>query len=189
MNPPVPVAGAVLTGGASRRMGTDKALLEVDGRPLARRLAEVLAAAGCDPVWCQGGDEPALRALGLDVVPDERPGEGPLVATLTALRRAGEAGAELVVAACDLRDLTVDAVRATIAPSLEDGDAVVAVAGGRRHLLARWSPAALDALVTLVDGGVRSYMAALDRLRVTEVALAPAALHNLNHPEQGAGDR
>jgi hypothetical protein len=43
--------------------------------------------------------------------------------------------------------------------------------------------------VTLVDGGVRSYMAALDRLRVTEVALAPAALHNLNHPEQGAGDR
>src|SRR5690606_32897540 len=69
VNPPVPVAGAVLTGGASRRMGTDKALLEVDGRPLARRLAEVLAAAGCDPVWCQGGDEPALRALGLDVVP------------------------------------------------------------------------------------------------------------------------
>jgi len=71
-------------------MGTDKALIEVRGRAMALVVAEALGGAGCEPVWCQGGDEVALSALGLDVVGDEQPGEGPLVATLSALRRAGE---------------------------------------------------------------------------------------------------
>ncbi|WP_434127450.1 molybdenum cofactor guanylyltransferase, partial [Enterococcus faecium] len=57
-------AGAVLTGGDSRRMGTDKALIEVDGGPLARRVANALRAAGADPVIAVGGDLEALGDLG-----------------------------------------------------------------------------------------------------------------------------
>ena len=183
MNPHPSVAGVVLTGGASRRMGTDKALLEVRGRALALTVADALSGAGCRPVWCQGGDESALRALGLDVVPDELPGEGPLVATLAALRRSD---GEIVVAACDLPELDVAAVEAVLAPSLADRDVAVAVAGGRRHLLARWSATAAASVGELVDGGVRSYMAALDRLRVVQVIVDPAAVRNLNEPGQAA---
>lgn len=183
MNRYPPVAGAVLTGGASRRMGTDKALIEVRGRALALTVAEALAGAGCEPVWCQGGDEAALAVLGLDVVGDEYPGEGPLVASLSALRRAG---GEVVVAACDLPELDARAVAAMLAPSLAGRHVAVAVAGGRRHLVARWSPGAAEPLQALVDGGVRSYMAALDRLDVVEVALDPAVVVNLNEPDQAA---
>ena len=47
---PVAFAGAVLCGGASRRMGSDKALLGVEGRAMAVRVAGALAAAGGRPV-------------------------------------------------------------------------------------------------------------------------------------------
>ena len=84
MAPPI---GAVLCGGASRRMGVDKAAVEVDGTPMARRVGDVLAAAGCSPVIAIGGDPTALGHLGLDVVDDGFPGQGPLGGILTALSR------------------------------------------------------------------------------------------------------
>lgn len=175
------VAGAVLTGGASRRMGTDKALLVVGGVALATRVGATLEAAGCAPVWCQGGDRPALESLGLVVAADDEPGEGPLAAVCSALRLAD---GEVVVAACDLPDLTAAVVTAVMEPSLADHDVAVAVADGRRQLLARWSPSALETLSALVGRGVRSYLAALDELRVVDVDVDPSAMHNVNRPDQ-----
>ena len=52
-------AGAVLCGGASRRMGTDKAFVEVGGQPMAERVAAALEEAGCAPVVFVGGERRA----------------------------------------------------------------------------------------------------------------------------------
>jgi molybdenum cofactor guanylyltransferase len=84
---PLPAfAGAVLCGGASRRMGRDKALIALEGRALAVRVAEAVAAAGASGVVAVGGDLEGLRAAGLAAVPDrDGPGAGPLAGILTAL--------------------------------------------------------------------------------------------------------
>lgn len=85
-----PFGGAVLCGGASRRMGTDKALLAVGRQPMALRVTIALQMAGAQSVVAVGGDAAALGALGLRVVPDERPGE-------RSIRRAVVAASGLVV--------------------------------------------------------------------------------------------
>ncbi len=45
------ISGALLTGGASRRMGTDKAALTLDGMPLALRTARLLAELFHEVLW------------------------------------------------------------------------------------------------------------------------------------------
>src|SRR5690606_29827571 len=88
--------GAVLTGGARRRMGRDKALIEIDGRAMAVIVAATLVEAGCEPVVAVGGDAEQLTGLGLAFVPDVEPGAGPLGGVVGALewfatdRRAGD---------------------------------------------------------------------------------------------------
>lgn len=169
-----PPAGVVLTGGASRRMGTDKALLEVAGMPMAARVADALAGAGCSPVWCQGGDARRLAALGLTVRPDPQPGSGPLGAIAAALAHSG-GGA--VVAACDLPDLTSEAVRGL----LHDPDRPAALAsGGRAQLVAWFPPAAAEPLAQLVDDGVVRFGTALERLGAVLVDVDAEVVRNVN---------
>ena len=102
------VAGAVLAGGASSRMGRPKALIEIDGRTLLDRAVGALTAAAIDPVIVVGGDQAAIEAAGHRFVPDEYPGEGPLGGIISAL---GAVDTDLVVVlACDLLAASPDAV-------------------------------------------------------------------------------
>jgi len=81
-------------------MGRDKATVLIDGVPMARRVADALEAAGASEVIAVGGDADALGRMGLPTWPDDQPGDGPLPATITALRAARED--TVVVMACDL---------------------------------------------------------------------------------------
>ena len=94
----LPVTAAILVGGKSRRMGTDKALLEVEGVALARRVADV-AAPLCERVLICGSRED-LGGLGYEVIPDLNEGAGPL-AGLQAALVAAETDWVLLLA-CDL---------------------------------------------------------------------------------------
>ncbi|MDJ0769914.1 MAG: molybdenum cofactor guanylyltransferase [Ilumatobacter sp.] len=175
-------AGVVLAGGASARMGSDKATLPVDGRPMAVRVADALWEAGCQPVFCQGGDAAALASFGLEVSPDSMPGEGPLPAIHAAIDRVR---GDIVVAACDLADLDAATVTALIdrAGAGDDAaDVIVATAAGRRHLLSYWAARAAAPLADLIARGTRSYGAALDELAVIEVDVDVAGVRNVNTP-------
>jgi molybdenum cofactor guanylyltransferase len=177
-------AGAVLCGGASRRMGRDKALLCVDGRALALRVADALGAAGADPVPAVGGDLDALAALGLAGVPDQEPGAGPLTGILTAL--AQELAPVTFVAACDLVAPSPEAVTATVAAlgAAEDEVAVPLVDGRRQWMHAAWRAGAAAPLAAAFAAGERAVHAAVAAagLRVADVALPAEAVADADTP-------
>lgn len=177
--------GAVLCGGGSRRMGRDKALIELDGVPLAGRVGAALRAAGADPVLALGGDAPALEAIGLTVVADDDPGAGPLAAIVGALRRT-DAPVVLAVA-CDL--LAPDpAAMARVVDALQQAagaDVAVPVVEGRRQWAhAAWATSARDHLAAALAAGERSLRGAAAGLQVVEVAgLDAGALRDADRPE------
>ena len=73
--------GFVLAGGQSTRMGRDKALLELEGRPLVARAVETLRALGIEVRICggqQGGPRTVELARYAEVIPDSFAGCGPL---------------------------------------------------------------------------------------------------------------
>ncbi len=132
------VAGLLLTGGASRRMGADKSRLLVDGRHLAGHLAEMLVTVA-NPVREVGPGVTRLTHL-----VEERPGEGPLSAMVSGWDALCEDATpdSVVVLACDLPMLSVKLLRLLVEwPS--DTSVVPVVDGRAQYLCARWSSAAM----------------------------------------------
>lgn len=72
---PLEIGGYVLAGGRSSRMGQDKALLELGGKPLIRHAVKKLRRVAMD-VRILGADERLAEFAPL--VPDLHPGNGPL---------------------------------------------------------------------------------------------------------------
>jgi molybdenum cofactor guanylyltransferase len=180
----VTVAGAVLCGGRSSRMGRDKALVPVDGVAMAARVATALRAGGCDRVVAVGGDAHALASLGLTTVADEHPGEGPLGGILTALGH-GDA-ATVVVVGCDMPWLTARVVGALVS-ALDGHDVAVARAERLEPLCAAWRRPPPAVLAASFAVGERAVHRVLQRLDVVEVAVEPAAVSNVNSPSDLLG--
>jgi molybdopterin-guanine dinucleotide biosynthesis protein A len=101
--PPLPgISGALLLGGASRRMGRDKARLAVGGVPMARRAAEVLLSLFDDVVAVDRPGRPARRwRAGVRAVRDP---QGSPAAALTGIATALAAAHHpwVLVLACDM---------------------------------------------------------------------------------------
>jgi molybdopterin-guanine dinucleotide biosynthesis protein A len=169
--------GAVLCGGASRRMGVDKATLAVDGVAMARRVADTLRAAGCPAVFAIGGDAEALRRLGLEVIADEFPGEGPLGAILTAVHL----GSPVAVVACDLPHVRAETVTALV-DALGQHDAAIAQSDRAQPLCAVWSERAASLLQARFEAGERAMHRAIDGLDICWVPVPDADLQNFNTP-------
>jgi molybdenum cofactor cytidylyltransferase len=124
-------AAIVLAAGASRRMGTTKQLLDVDGEPMVRRAVRIMADAGLSPVIVVvGHDETRVREAVRDldcqlvVNPDfTGPTSTSLHAGINALPDAAES---FVVLLADMVRVTTPMVHA-LAASLRTGTAPLAV--------------------------------------------------------------
>jgi molybdenum cofactor guanylyltransferase len=184
----VAFTGAVLTGGASTRMGRDKSLIEIDGVALAQRVAAALVGAGAVEVLAVGGDRDALLALP-DItrwVADTNPGEGPLDGLLTALRTSGTD--DMVVLACDTPRIDSSVPRQLLHAlrCVPDAGAAVAVIDDREQpLTAAWRRSrCLDALERAFTSGERAPRRVFPRLRIVTVTDLPVdAVADVDRPE------
>ncbi|EJL28263.1 molybdopterin-guanine dinucleotide biosynthesis protein A [Caulobacter sp. AP07] len=98
-----PFGAIILTGGASRRMGADKASLDWDGQRAVDRVAALATAVGATRVLTAG------RAFGLEHVEDPAPGAGPVAGVLGGARALAAHGlARALVLAVDAPTVTAD---------------------------------------------------------------------------------
>lgn len=167
------LVGAVLCGGRSSRFGSDKALALIDGVPMGRVVADALRQAGADPVVAVGGT--AGPALGLPVIADRSPGEGPLGALATVLTWAAT-GLVLVVP-CDLPLLRGEHLAPLVAGTESGRRAAIAeVAGRPQPSVACWPASWGREVQRRFSAGERAWRAALDVGPWVAVELASDAL-------------
>jgi molybdenum cofactor guanylyltransferase len=191
---PLPVSGAVLAGGASRRMGVDKRAVNMGGRPLVHRALLSVGAVCRDVMFVTRFDRPAQPAwfegVTVRVVHDTLP-DGPLAGIEAALS-AARYDPVLVVAA-DMPTLQPALLRlllrrANRRPQLDA--LAIATDGHGEPLLAVYRRRVLKPLRALLAGGERR---AQELLRAVDVELIPPdvwreadqhgrSLFNVNEP-------
>jgi molybdopterin-guanine dinucleotide biosynthesis protein A len=142
-------SAAIIAGGASRRMGTSKALLEVDGQPLIARIAGVLRPLFSELIVVTPSSEIA-DAANAPAVADVFPGKGPLAGIHAALQHAGK---PVFCCACDMPSLNADFIR-YLCDQLDNYDAVVPRLGAYDEPLhAVYAPSCMAAIENELQHG------------------------------------
>lgn len=161
--------GVALAGGLSSRMGEDKAGLEFAGLPLISHVTRKLATVFTS-VLIIGPERLAALHPGAPIVPDARPGLGPLGALATALDASQTPW--LFLAACDMPLIQPSLVRHIAARALASpGAQAVAISGphGLEPLHAAYRRDIHASVWEALDSGRASMRGLLASLRVVTI--------------------
>jgi len=175
----------ILAGGRSSRMGADKSLLPVDGQPIIERICERLAGR-FDQILISANEPEKLAFLGLEVIPDRIPGQGPLMGIASALE-ASTSELNFVVA-CDIPRIHIGFVEEMLAEAETSGaDVVVPTTGSEEYepLFAVYRKSALEAINKVLASGGRRISDIFAQCRVKYIKLTDKEwLRNLNTPAE-----
>lgn len=175
----------ILAGGASRRMGTCKALLTIGGETMLARIRRQLS--GFDRVLLATCDPSLAEGLSVECVADRYPGMGPL-AGLHAALCATDREAVLVLP-CDLPFFTGQAVDALLDAMPPEADALVCMdSTGRIHpLCGIYRRTVLPGLEARLEAGelrAMSFLYSLNWKGLQDTDRLPDRLFlNVNSPE------
>lgn len=192
----------MLAGGQSLRMGQDKALIEIEGKPLLQRICEI-AQACADSVYVVSPHNERYQALSIDWVafiqemplPIDIMPHGPLVGFAQGLSIVTTDWVLLL--ACDLPNLQVEVLQGWI-KELPDMPSEI-IAALPKNPQGWWEPLCgfyhrrcLPDLEAFMQVGGRSFQRWLSRQTVQELSLPnPEILFNCNTPadlEQAGGE-
>ena len=186
------VAGLVLCGGKSSRMGLPKATLPFGPELMLQRVVRLLAEV-VQPIVVVAAPGQALPALTEEVIfaRDEREGRGPLEGLLAGLTALGDRAEAAYATSCDVPLLVPGFVRQMI-ERLGDCDAAVPVEGEFAHPLAAvYRTSVLPHIQELLAADrlrpaflferVKTCRVPVEELRSVDPQLS--TLQNLNRPE------
>src|SRR6201996_474393 len=186
----VSLAGVILAGGESRRMGRDKATLPYPGQgpgvssgtTMVEHVLSVVSQR-CAPAFVVAATGQPLPTLQAQIIRDEIQGLGPLPATGLGLRAAAEAGATLAfVCAVDMPLLAPELIDELVQLAVETNAEVVSPWDGRSHFLAAvYRTDLADRIDSLVRAGERRMSALIDASDAQQIVLSDSrALTNVN---------
>ncbi len=177
------LAAVVLAGGASRRMGRDKATMPHPeaAMTMVEHTVEVLRTR-CQPVFVVAAPGQPIPAVPAEVLRDDIRGVGPLLATGRGLRAAAQAGLDRAfVSAVDMPYLSTDVIDELVAYDNADIDIVLPWDGRDHYLAGIYRTRLAERIDTLVTAGERSMRALADTVLTQRVVLPQTrTLTNMN---------
>jgi len=174
---PEQATAIIMAGGDSSRMGVDKRMLPISGRPMIQIIYEQLRGA-FDQILISADQQKRFAFLGQKVVPDRIQGQGPLMGIASALEVSAN---ELnFVVACDIPCIDLHLVRRMLAEAAK-ADIVIPTTGDGKYepLFAVYRKSALPAINQTLSLGKRRVADIFPRCKVKYVEL-PENLINLN---------
>lgn len=169
----------IMAGGDSLRMGIDKSLLPIDGQPMIKKIAEQLHGT-FDQILISSNEKEKFAFLGLEVVPDKIPGQGPLMGIASTLQ-VSDNDVNFVVA-CDIPRINLSFVRKMLTEA-NAVDLVIPTTGDGKYepLFAVYCKSALGAINEVLSSGGHKISDVFSRCRIKYIELSNAKwLTNLN---------
>ena len=168
----------IMAGGDSRRMGMDKSVLAINGKPMVEIIAEQLRTSFSQTL-ISANDAEKFAFLGLQIVPDRIQGQGPLMGIASAL----EASANEVnfVVACDIPHIDLAYVRKMLSRA-KGADIVIPRSRDKEYepLFAVYNKSALEAINKVLRTGGRKISDVFTRCKVSYIELKADSFANLN---------
>lgn len=168
----------IMAGGASSRMGVDKSMLGINGRPMIEKIAESLRDT-FDQILISANEADKYKHLGFKNVPDKIAGQGPLMGIASVLEASAN---ELnFVVACDIPNIDIRFVRRMLAEA-GGNDIVIPTTGNGKYepLFAVYSKSALIVINEVLSLGKRRISDVFERCRVKNIEMDTEQLVNLN---------
>jgi len=173
-----PATAIIMAGGDSSRMGMDKSVLAINGKPMVEIIAEQLRTSFSQTL-ISANDAEKFAFLGLQIVPDRIQGQGPLMGIASAL----EASANEVnfVVACDIPHIDLTYVRKMLWRA-KGADIVIPRSRDKEYepLFAVYNKSALEAINEVLRTGGRKISDVFTRCKVSYIELKADCFTNLN---------
>lgn len=178
MNTTFDIDAVILAGGQSRRMGCNKALLPFEGKPLIAHIVDRVQPVVRD-LRISTNDADAFAFLGLPLVPDLLPDQGPLMGIASGLR-ASEREWTLMVAT-DMPDPPLNQLPAMLDLTATSPCVVLRATGGRiQPLFGLYHRSLADKILSLLASGERRVLTFINACGAAELALDQVSVSNLN---------
>ena len=178
---------AIQAGGRSSRMGRDKGLVELAGKPLVEHVVERLAGLAEEVIITTNHPE-AYAAFGYRTAGDRQPGAGALAGLFTALEAAQ--GDQVLVVACDM-PFASRALASHMLALIAEVDAVVPrVSGEFEPLFAVYRCSCLPVIRRALDEGQKRVISffpeiqlrAVEEPEARSIDADPYCFFNVNTP-------